>query len=204
MVRRVHGGALPRQGVSGPFAERVLRSSGAKRSIAQRAAACARDGQVIVIDGGTTSLEVARALGKELRATVLTTCPPVAVALADWSGLEVTVIGGSLRRGSMVTVGAEAVSALRAVRADLVFLGVCGLHPSVGVTCADIEERHVKAAMIEGAAQVVALADADKLGTEMPFVVAPLSQITHLVTDAGTDQEALAPYLAAGIEVIRA
>jgi len=204
LVRRVHGGALPRLGISGPFAERVLRSSVAKRSIAQRAAACARDGQVIVIDGGTTTLEVARALRKELRATVLTTCPPVAVALADWSGLEVTVIGGSLRRGSMVTVGAEAVSAVRAVRADLVFLGVCGLHPSVGVTCADIEERHVKAAMIEGAAQVVALADADKLGTEMPFVVASLSQITHLVTDAGADQEALAPYLAAGIEVIRA
>lgn len=157
-----------------------------------------------MIDGGTTTLEVARALRAELRATVLTTCPPIAVALAEWPGLEVTVIGGSLRRGSMVTVGAEAVSALHAVRADLVFLGVCGLHPSVGVTVADIEERHVKAAMIEGAAQVVALADADKLGTELPFVVAPLSQVTHLVTDAGIDQEALAPYLAAGIEVIRA
>jgi DeoR/GlpR family transcriptional regulator of sugar metabolism len=204
LVRRVHGGALPRQGIGAPFAERAVRSPVAKRSIALRAAACAHDGQVIVIDGGTTTLEVARALAKDLTATVVTTCPPIAVALADWPGIEVTVIGGSLRRGSMVTVGAEAVSALRTIRADLVFLGVCGLHPSAGVTCADIEERHVKAAMIDGAAEVVALADADKLGTEMPFVVAPLSQITHLVTDEDADQEALAPYLSAGIEVIRA
>lgn len=173
-------------------------------SIARRAAALARDGQVIVIDGGTTTLEVARALREDLHASVITTCPPIAVALADRPGLEVTVIGGTLRAGALVTVGAETVSALRAIRADLVFLGVCGLHPSIGVTVSDIEERHVKRAMVEGAVEVVGLADGEKLGTAMPFVVAPLSRITHLVTDAAVDDDALAPYLAAGLEVIRA
>ena len=202
LLRRVHGGALPRQGIGGPFAERARRSAGAKASIARRAAGCAVDGQVIVIDGGTTTLEVARALREDLHATVVTTCPPIAVALAERPGLEVTVIGGTLRRGSLVTVGAETVSALAAIRADIVFLGVCGLHPSIGVTVPDIEERNVKAAMIDGAGEVVALADADKLGTVMPFVVAPLGGVTHLVTDAPVDDEALAPYLAAGIEVI--
>jgi DeoR/GlpR family transcriptional regulator of sugar metabolism len=159
---------------------------------------------VIVVDGGSTTLELARALRTDLQATVVTTCPPIAIALADWPGIEVTLIGGSLRRGSLVTVGAETARALRAIRADLLFLGVCGLHPSIGISVPDIEERHVKAAMIEGAAEVVALADSEKLGTVMPFVVAPLDAITHLVTDGGVGDEALAPYLAAGIEVIRA
>lgn len=204
LLRRVHGGALPRHGVGGSFAQRTERSAGAKQSIARTAAQLARDGQVIVIDGGTTTLEVARALDTELRATIVTTCPPIAIAIADRVGLEVTVIGGSLRPGSLVTVGAEPVSALRMIQADLVFLGVCGLHPTTGVSVPDIEERHVKAAMIEGAAEVVALADAEKLGTVMPFVVSPLDVVTHLVTNAAVDDDQLAPYLAAGIRVIPA
>ncbi len=84
------------------------------------------------------------------------------------------------------------------------FLGVCGVRPEIGVTTEDLEERHVKAAMIEGAAEVVALADHDKLGTAMSVVVAPLSAVTCLVTDADADDDALAPYRALGIEVLRA
>jgi DeoR/GlpR family transcriptional regulator of sugar metabolism len=162
------------------------------------------DGQLVVLDGGTTTLELARALRHDLRARVITTSPPIALELADRPGLEVTVIGGTLRPNALVTVGATAIEALRVIRADIVFLGVCGLHPQIGVTTEDLEERHVKAAMIEGAAEVVALADHDKLGTAMPVVVAPLRAITQLVTDAEVDDAALAPYAALGIDVIRA
>jgi DeoR/GlpR family transcriptional regulator of sugar metabolism len=147
---------------------------------------------------------LARALRDDLSANVVTTSPPIALALADHPGLEVTVVGGTLRPNALVTVGATAVDALRLIRADIVFLGVCGLHPEIGVTTEDLEERHVKAAMIEGAAEVVALADHDKLGTAMPVVVAPLRSVTQLVTDADVDDDALAPYRAAGIEVVRA
>ncbi|MBV9685513.1 MAG: DeoR/GlpR transcriptional regulator [Solirubrobacterales bacterium] len=204
LLRRVHGGALPRHGDASPFAARARRAPAAKASIARRAAACVTDGQVVVLDGGTTTLELARALRAELRASVITTSPPIALALADHPGLEVTVVGGTLRPYSLVTVGAAAVEALRVIRADTVFLGVCGLHPEIGVTTDDLEERHVKAAMIDGAGEVVALADHDKLGTAMPVVVAPMSAVTRLVTDAEVDERALAPYQALGIEVLRA
>jgi DeoR/GlpR family transcriptional regulator of sugar metabolism len=204
LLRRVHGGALPRHGDASPFAARARRAPQAKASIARRAAACMQDDQIIVLDGGTTTLEVARALRDDLRAHVITTSPPIALALADHPGLEVTIVGGTLRPNALVTVGAAAIEALRVVRADVVFLGVCGLHPEIGVTTEDLEERHVKAAMIEGAAEVVALADHDKLGTAMPVVVAPMSAVTRLVTDAGVDDPAVAPYLALGIEVLRA
>jgi DeoR/GlpR family transcriptional regulator of sugar metabolism len=204
LLRRVHGGALPRHGDASPFAIRARRAPEAKASIARRAAACIGDGQLVVLDGGTTTLELARALRQDLRATVVTTSPPIALALADHPGLQVTVVGGTLRPNALVTVGAAAVEALRVIRADIAFLGVCGLHPQIGVTTEDLEERHVKAAMIEGAAEVVALADHDKLGTAMPVVVAPMSAVTRLVTDANVDERALAPYRALGIEVLRA
>ena len=204
MLRRVHGGALPRHGDAAPFHARARRAPEAKASIARRAAECVRDGQLVVLDGGTTTLEVARALAAnpQLRARVVTTSPPIALALADHPGLEVTVVGGTLRPSSLVTVGAAAVEAFSMIRADIVFLGVCGVHPEIGVTTEDVEERHVKAAMIEGAAEVVALADHDKLGTAMSIVVAPLSAVTRLVTDAAADDDALAPYRALGIEVL--
>jgi DeoR/GlpR family transcriptional regulator of sugar metabolism len=204
LLRRVHGGALPRHGDAAPFHTRARRAPEAKASIARRAAACVSDGQVIVLDAGTTTLEVARALRPDLRARVVTTSPPIALELAEHPGIEVTVVGGTLRHQALTTVGAAAVEALRLIRADVVFLGVCGLHPEIGVTTEDLEERHVKAAMIEGAAEVIALADHDKLGTAMPVVVAPLSAVTRLVTDADVDERALAPYRALGIEVLRA
>jgi DeoR/GlpR family transcriptional regulator of sugar metabolism len=204
LLRRVHGGALPRHGEAAPFAARAGRAPEAKASIARRAAACVNDGDVVVLDGGTTTLELARALRDDLTASVLTTSPPIALALAEHPGLEVTIVGGTLRPNALVTVGAAAVDALRAINADVVFLGVCGLHPEIGVTTDNLEERHVKAAMIDGAAEVVALADHDKLGTAMPIVVAPMSAVTKLVTDADADERALEPYRRLGIEVIEA
>src|SRR5438105_2451560 len=173
LLRRVHGGALPRHGDASPFAARARRAPEAKASIARRAAGLVRDGQVVVLDGGTTTLELARALRPDLSASVVTTSPPIALALADHPGVEVTVVGGTLRPNALVTVGAAAIEALRVIRADVVFLGVCGLHPEIGITTEDLEERHVKAAMIAGAAEVVALSDHDKLGTALRVGVAP-------------------------------
>ncbi len=203
MLRRVHGGALPRRGDTDPLPVRARRAPEAKATIARRAARIVRDGQVVMLDGGTTTLEVARALPERLRATVVTNSLPIALALADHPNVDVVVVGGSLRGRAGVTVGAAAVAALGAVRADVLFLGVCGLHPEIGVSVEDPEEREGKRAMIAGAAEVVGLADHDKLGTALPFVVAPLSELNTLVTDATAD-EVLAPYRALGIDVVQA
>jgi DeoR/GlpR family transcriptional regulator of sugar metabolism len=203
LLRRVHGGALPRRGDTDPLPVRARRAPEAKASIACRAAQIVEDGQVVMLDGGTTTLEVARALPERLTATVVTNSLPIALALSERPHVDTVVVGGSLRARAGVTVGAAAVAALAAIRADVLFLGVCGLHPEIGVTVEDAEEREGKRAMIAGAAEVVGLADHDKLGTAMPFVVAPLTELTTLVTDA-TAEEVLAPYRALGIEVLLA
>jgi DeoR/GlpR family transcriptional regulator of sugar metabolism len=203
-LRRVHGGALPRNGDAAPFAARARRAPEAKASIARRAAELVGDGQVVILDGGTTVVEVARALRPDLRATVVTTSPPVAVTLSEHRGVDIAVIGGTLRRDALVTVGSETVDSLRMIRADVVMLGVCGLHPELGVTANDLEEAQAKRAMIGGAAAVVALADRNKLGAAMPVFVAPIDVITTLITDSDVNDQSLEPYRAAGIEILYA
>jgi DeoR/GlpR family transcriptional regulator of sugar metabolism len=202
LVQRVHGGALSPAPASGSFAQRLHVAPEAKAELAEAALPLLDGADVIVLDGGTTSLELARRLPAGRACTVLTNSPPVASALADHPRAEVVLIGGRLLKEPQVAVGAEAVDALRRVRADACVLGICSLHPELGVTTNDHDEAQVKRAMVESAAEVIALATADKLRTAAPWVVAPLADVTHLVTDA--DGELAAGYAAAGLSVVRA
>jgi len=202
LVQRVHGGALPPTPAAATFAQRLEIAPVAKAHLAEAALPLLEGASVLLLDGGTTALELARRLPRDRACTVLTNAPPVAVALAAHPRAEVVLIGGRLLKDSQVAVGAPTVDALRQVRADVCVLGICSLHPELGVTATDCEEAHVKRAMVEASAEVLALATADKLHTAAPWVVAPLSDVTHLVTDGGA--ELTAPYAAAGVTVVSA
>jgi DeoR/GlpR family transcriptional regulator of sugar metabolism len=184
LVQRVHGGALPPAPATASFAQRLHVQPEAKAHLAEAALPLLDGADVVLLDGGTTALELARRLPHEHQGTVLTNSPPVAAALASHPRVEVVLIGGRLLKEAQVTVGAPAVDALRQVRADACVLGVCSLHPELGVTCIDHDEAHVKRAMVAASAEVIALATADKLHTAAPWVVAPVADVTHLVTDA--------------------
>ena len=181
-VQRVHGGALPPAPPAASFAQRLAVAPEAKAHLAEAALPLLDGARVLLLDGGTTALELARRLPPDRACTVL--------------------IGGRLLKDSQVTVGSTAVDALRQVRADACVLGICSLHPELGVTAADYDEAHVKRAMVEASAEVIALATADKLRTASPWLVAPLADVTHLVTDAGAD--ITADYTHAGVSVVRA
>jgi DeoR/GlpR family transcriptional regulator of sugar metabolism len=203
-LQRVHGGALPRLLVPATFIERKQQAPGAKAAIAQAAVRLIQQDQVIVLDGGTTSLQVAEHLPPDLRTTVITHSAPVAVALAEHPAVEVILIGGKLYKHELVAVGAATVEAFRHIRADLCFLGIGSIHPEVGISTFDVEEAAVKRAMIAGSAEVIALAPAEKLGTAAPYIVGPLSNLTHLVTERSVSKEVLAPYRTLGITIVRA
>jgi DeoR/GlpR family transcriptional regulator of sugar metabolism len=204
LLRRVHGGALPAVVGARSYAERRRQAPAAKAAIARATSRLLRDGQVILLDAGTTTLEVARHLPPELEATVITNSPPIAVALTEHPRIEVSVLGGMLEKHAHALVGAATVDALRSIRADVLVLGVCSLHPEVGITVLELEESYVKRAMIANAAEVVAVSSADKLGSAAPYVVAPLGELTHLVTERSAADEQAAEYRALGIEVVLA
>jgi DeoR/GlpR family transcriptional regulator of sugar metabolism len=204
LLRRVHGGALPAVVGARPYSVRREQAPAAKAAIARATSRLLRDGQVVVLDAGTTTLEVARQLPPDLEATVITNSPPIAVALAEHPRIDVSVLGGMLDKNAFALVGAATVEALRSLRADVLVLGVCSLHPEVGITVLELEELYVKRAMIANAAEVIAVSSADKLGSAAPYVVAPLDELTYVVTDKSVTKRQAAPYEALGIEVVRA
>lgn len=203
LLQRVHGGALPRSPATASYAVRQTQATLAKAAIARAAVQLVQHGQVIILDGGTTTLQVAQHLPADLQATVITNSPPIAMALADHPTVEVIVIGGRLYKTSPATIGALALETVRMTRADLCMLGICSLHPEVGITVPDLEEAYVKRAIIASAGEVVALASAEKLGTAATYTVGPLTELTHLVTEPGVPDELLEPYRNLGITVIR-
>lgn len=162
------------------------------------------DGQVVILDGGTTAIEVARALRPDLRATIVTHSPSTAVELVRYPDIEVMLIGGRLFKHSIVTTGADAMEAIRRVRADLYFLGVTGIHPESGLTMGDYDEAGIKQALMAQAAETIALGSKDKIGTAAPYMVAPVRALAGIVMEASADPGFVEAVESLGVSVTRA
>lgn len=202
VIQRVHGGALLRSTTEN-YVTRQKQNVLAKVEIAQAAIQLVRNGQVIIMDGGTTTYQVAQRLPSDLRATVITNSPAIATLLAEHRYVEVILLGGKLYKASLVTTGVETVEALHTFKADLCMLGICSLHVDVGISIPDLEELYVKRAMIACSAEVVALASGEKLDTAAPYIVGPLKELTHLVTDSSVPEQTIAPYRNLGITITK-
>ncbi|MGN6528397.1 MAG: DeoR/GlpR family DNA-binding transcription regulator [Burkholderiaceae bacterium] len=203
-LQRVHGGALPASAALGDLAAREQVAVEDKVALGRFGAGLVQPGQVVILDGGTTAVQVARHLAPGLRATVVTHSPPVAVALAAHPGVEIIVLGGRLFRHSMVNVGAAVISAAGRLRADLFFLGVTGVHPQEGLTTGDAEEAAVKRALHERAAETVVLASQEKLLAASAFLVAPLSSASLVAVPRATPARTVRALRTGGVKVQRA
>lgn len=204
LLQRVHGGALPVLPASpalADFGARAQISAHAKAAIGRAAAALVAPGQVLFVDGGTTSGHLVRALAPDLRATVVTHSPSVALALMEHARIEVIMLGGRLYRHSVVGVGAATLEAIAQVRADLCFLGVSSIDPEAGLSTGDFEEAAVKRALWRASAQTVVLASPEKLSTASPYRIAGAGEIAAIVVAHGTDEALLARYRALGVAV---
>ncbi|MEV4383061.1 DeoR/GlpR family DNA-binding transcription regulator [Streptosporangium sp. NPDC049644] len=198
---RVYGGALPASPAIADYATRQGIEVSGKRRVAAAAATLIGPGSTAILDGGTTTLEVVRALPLDLRATIVTHSPTVAGALADHQDVEVYLIGGRLFKHSMVSCGAAAVEAARGVNADLFLLGVTGVHPEIGLTTDDADEAAMKRALARQAADTYVLASSEKIGAASRFAVLPLTEVAGVVTDAEAGN---ATVRALGVPVVQA
>lgn len=204
LLQRVHGGALPASSAVADFKTRQTIATDAKRAIAHAAARTVLEGSVVIVDGGTTAVELVRALPKTLRATIVTHSPSIAVETLEYPLLEVVLIGGKLFKHSVVAVGAATLEGYARVRADLCFVGATALHPQIGLTTGDLEEAHVKRAMIEASAETTVMASAEKLGAASSFVIAPITQVTTIITASDVPESVTAAFSALGVSVTRA
>jgi DeoR/GlpR family transcriptional regulator of sugar metabolism len=203
LLQRVHGGALLTSPATASYADRQKQAPKEKESIAKSAAKLVRPGQVVILDGGTTTLQVAQHLPLDLAATIVTNSPPIAIALAEHPEIEVVMLGGQLYKKALVNVGAATIEALGIIRADLCLLGACCLHPEIGISVQHLDEAYIKRAMIARSAEVVGLATAAKLDTAATYVVGSIQALTYLVTAPTVATEQLIAYQNLGVTLIR-
>ena len=204
LLQRVHGGALPASPAVADFAGRELLTAEGKVAIGRAAAGMIRAGQVVILDGGTTARQVARHIPLELKATVVTHSPTIALELVNHPEVEVILIGGRMFKHSVVAVGAAAIEAIERIHADTYFMGVTGVHPKTGLTTGDYEEAAVKRALSHAAAETFVLASSEKLGAASPYAVVPLDEVSAIITERGADKALTKPYEKRKIAVIRA
>jgi DeoR/GlpR family transcriptional regulator of sugar metabolism len=201
VLERFRGGArsLLLRGSEPPFALRSDENTEAKRCIAQAVAALIADGESVVVDSGTTCLEVARLL-HDRRMTVMPLSLHAVNALSSSSSVTLLVPGGRPRPGELALTGPLTLASISALRFDTAVIGCCGLSAAQGLTAFDLEDASVKRAAIASARRVIAAVDASKLTRTALAFVAPASSLDAVVTDADGG-EGLA---AAGVTVVTA
>ncbi|MFC8717754.1 DeoR/GlpR family DNA-binding transcription regulator [Kitasatospora sp. NPDC057198] len=203
VLERFRGGArtLLLRGEEPPFALRAREAVDAKRRIAAAVCALIADGESVLLDSGTTCLEVARLL-RERPVTVMPLSLPAVHVLGDAPGPATLLVpGGQPRATEGALTGPLALASIAALRFDTAVLGCCGLSAADGLTAYDLDDATVKKAAMAAARRTVVATDSGKLGRTAFARVAPATSLHALVTDTDAPAEELAAFQAAGTTV---
>ena len=207
VIQRTHGGALPVQ--SGALLDPTLREKEKlhrkqKTEIALAAARLVEDGQSVLLDSGTTTTAIARALKHSLntraRLTVITNAINIAAELAG-TNIEVILTGGTLRKNSFSLVGPLAERTLRQLSADILFLGVDGFDTAAGLFTPNLLESEVNRTMVEIARRTIAVCDSSKFGRRSLCNIMPVAAVHEVITDTQILKSDLRALKKAGVKV---
>lgn len=203
LVHRTHGGALPAR--EGALEDPSLREKeklhrAEKLRIAAAAARLVKEGQVVILDSGTTTTAIARALRNFRNLTIVTNAVNIAAELSG-ANAEVILTGGTLRKNSFSLVGPIAEETLRRLNADILFLGVDGFDVQYGLSTPNILEAKVNRVMVEVAKRTVAVCDSSKFGRRSLSLIVPPSSLQEVITDRGVPKSDLRALKKARIEV---
>jgi DeoR family transcriptional regulator of aga operon len=184
-LERTHGGALPMK--TGAMKDSTLHEKERlhrqeKLRIATAAAQMIRQGQVIILDSGTTTTAIARACKHFKSLTIITNATNIASELSD-TPIEVILTGGVLRKNSFSLVGPLAEESFRKLNADLLFLAVDGFDVRYGLTTPNLLEARVNRAMAESARRTVVVCDSSKFGRRSLSLIMPTSAVHETITD---------------------
>jgi DeoR family transcriptional regulator, fructose operon transcriptional repressor len=201
-LQRVRGGAVPAT-APGDTAEplhqeKVRRHLREKQAIAAEAARRVRDGFVVALDSGTTTLVLAKELRKYDNLTVITTDLKIALVLADAPSIDVIIVGGSVRKNLYSVVGPLAERAVAELNAQVCFLGADAIEVASGVTNASLSEVAVKRALLRCGRERILLADHSKFDRVSLAEVAALEGFTEVITDDGISSDVASRYRAEG------
>lgn len=189
LLVRVKGGAIiiNRTGESDDLSvqHKKLLHSKEKQMLGKFAASLIEENGTIIIDSGTTMMEIAKNLDRFRHLTIITNALDIAIALNKYDKFDVIVLGGNMRSVSYSTVGMLAEYALKNFYCDKLFLGVDSASIRDGLSTPNIEEANLNQAMIASAKEVIAVFDSSKFGRRSFAHIASLEDIDTIVTDSG-------------------
>lgn len=200
---RTHGGAIPieEQILEPTFSEKVNKYASEKQHIGKTAAALVKDGSTLVLDAGTTTLQIARFLdAKDI--TVLTNSLDVVEELEKKDNINVILTGGNIRWNTRALVGPVTEATLKKFRVDMAFVGANGISEDGGITTPNLLEASTKKAMIRIAKKAFIVADHTKFDRSDFSQIAEFDELTGVITDFGIDKELISKYEELGLEVI--
>ena len=202
-VHRTHGGALTVE--SGALVDPTLREKEKlhhkeKLRIAKAAAHMVQEGESVLLDSGTTTTAVARALRDFRHLTVITNAVNIAAELSG-TQIEVILTGGIVRKNSFSLVGPLAEETLRQLSADILFLGVDGFDTKMGLSTPNLLEAKVNKVMVEVARRTVAVCDSSKFGRRAMSTIAPVAAVHQVITDKHIGKGDLSNLKEAGVAV---
>jgi Transcriptional regulators of sugar metabolism len=201
-IIKVHGGALSHSFNELHYPTGDIYSQDHKQIIARKAAALIQNDMFVLTSGGTTIVEMARALPRHLKATFMSGSIPAILEYMQHPTIEVIMIGDRISKNSKITIGAEAIAKIEKINADLCFLGINAIDVKHGITDSDWEVVQLKKAMIRSARKTVCLTISEKINTLQPVHICDLRHIDVLITELPPDDLKLRPYVDLGIQVL--
>lgn len=203
LIRRVHGGAVlyTEYGVEPNYSYRTAANYEDKINIALKASEMVKDGDSIIVDIGTTTLEMVKFLKNRKNLTVITNSMKIAMEIMDEKEITVIFIGGKVRLGDGSTSGFWAEEMVSNFHADKLFLGVGAIMSEYGVMDYHIEETNLRRCYIKSAEQVIALADYSKFGLKALNQVCKIEDLDYIITDEKTDKKILREIKEKGVQI---
>jgi DeoR/GlpR family transcriptional regulator of sugar metabolism len=204
LVLRSHGGAVLPDKIlrESPVYERLKAYSDEKRRIGAMAATLINDGETIILDSGTTTLEIARQIKKKQGLQIITNGVNIAAELLDAPDAQVFIVGGTVRRESASISGRFTEEMFDQFSADKLFLSGAGCDLDFGVSGANLEETMVNRAMLRISREIILVADASKFSKRSMTRIAPFAEIDTVISDTSLDEETQIKLRAQGCNLI--
>jgi len=204
LLSRHHGGASllrERGDTEWPFILRETEHSEEKKKIGKKAASFVQDGDVLIIDAGSTTLQLINYLNQD-RLTVVTNSMPHLSKLSTMQNINMMAAGGMFHPDNQCFMGPVTVNSLNSINANVAFMAASGLSLSKGMTNRKFEEAEVKKAMIDAAEKIILLMDSSKLHSYTLATVGPVEILDIFITDSGLPAEDKAAIEALEVEVV--
>lgn len=204
LLSRTHGGAVRTSQVNyeASFLQKKDEMHDEKTAIGRAAAKIINDGDTIILDSGTTTLEIAKNI-TAVNLTVITNSIDIAEELSHKKDIDIIVTGGSLRTNTRAMVGHITENALKQFRVDKVFIGTNGISPEAGITTPNFIEAQTKRAMINSGSKIIVAADSSKFNVICISLVCEIKDVSCIITTSDAPGNIIAELENAGIQVLK-